>query len=138
MLAAALVAVLILVVTLVISPAEGDWLSGLLPEAASIHADGASADICIGGIACEDGHALAFLALGVFASVHVASSPLPSRRLRPLVSLVVALVAFAALDEWAQGWAGRDPSMSDWIADVIGVFLGVLLGSQLTRVLLRR
>jgi len=137
-LAAASVAVVILVLTLLVSPAEGDTLSRLLPAGLSLAGDDANSDVCVGGLACEDGHALAFLALGLFAAVHVSASWPPSERLRPLARLLVVLVAFAALDEFAQRWAGRDAALADWLADIAGVFLGVILGSQLTRILLRR
>lgn len=138
MLAAAAVAAVILVLTLVVSPSEGDTLSRLLPAGFTIPGADATSDACLGGVRCQDGHALAFFALALFAAVHVAASWPPAERLRPLTRLLAALVAFALLDELAQQWAGRDPSLADWLADVSGILLGVLLGSQLTRALLRR
>lgn len=140
MFAAALVAVLIVVLTLVVSPAQGDALDRALPSGSGSAPVTAATptDVCVGGIPCEDGHAFAFLALGCFAAVYVSVSRPPAERVRALATLAAALVAFAAVDEWAQGWAGRDPSFADWTADLVGIALGVVLGSQGTRVLLRR
>jgi VanZ family protein len=46
-------------------------------------------------------------------------------------SLVIAALAallFAVLDEWHQQWIPRRaPSLSDWLADVSGVLLGLAL-----------
>jgi VanZ family protein len=41
--------------------------------------------------------------------------------------IAVALgIAFAAADEWHQTWiAGRDPSAGDWLADCIGLAVGM-------------
>lgn len=131
------VATVIVVLTLVVSPAEGGSLSQLLPAALSFAGSVSASDSCVGGIPCQDGHALAFLVLALFASVHVAVTWAPRERFRRLVSLLVLLVAFAAGDEFAQGWAGRDPSFADWFADSIGIMVGVIVGPQLTRVLVR-
>ncbi|MFN8583911.1 MAG: VanZ family protein [Dehalococcoidia bacterium] len=136
MLAALAVAGVIVVLTLVVSPAEGDPMSRLIP-AIFTASRSAGADTCVGGIPCQDGHALAFLALALFASVHVAAAWSPRRQLTRLVGLFVLLVAFAAIDEFAQGWTGRDPSFADWLADTAGILLGVLVGAQLTRFLVR-
>ena len=43
--------------------------------------------------------------------------------------LVVVLLVFAAADEYHQGWIpGRDPDRHDYLADVIGIFIGFLVG----------
>ncbi|HUU44736.1 MAG TPA: VanZ family protein [Acidobacteriota bacterium] len=43
--------------------------------------------------------------------------------------LVVALLVFAAVDEYHQGWIpGRDPDPQDFLADAIGVALGFGIG----------
>jgi VanZ family protein len=41
-----------------------------------------------------------------------------------LVSWGVIYAAFAAWDEWSQGWIGRIPSLGDWVADVAGIAVG--------------
>jgi len=45
-----------------------------------------------------------------------------------LTLVVVAIVAFAAVDEWLQHFApGRVPSLADFVRDVLGVGIGVAL-----------
>ncbi|MFO7589210.1 MAG: VanZ family protein [Gemmatimonadota bacterium] len=47
--------------------------------------------------------------------------------------LVPALAIFAGLDELHQAWIpGRDPSLSDWAADVAGIAVGIGVGSRRT------
>jgi VanZ family protein len=46
----------------------------------------------------------------------------------PVWVAIIALVAgawFGALDEWQQGFFGRTPDLRDWVADVLGVVLGI-------------
>lgn len=44
---------------------------------------------------------------------------------RNVLVAVAAAMLFAALDEWHQGWLPRrEPEMMDWVADVVGLFLG--------------
>jgi len=138
MLAAVTIAAVIVVLTLVVSPGQGDTLSRLLPSGFTLTGTENASDVCLGGVPCQDGHALAFVALSLFATVHVAASSQPRQRLRPMTRLLVALVAFATFDEFAQRWAGRDPSLADWLADLGGIMLGMLLGVRLARALLRR
>lgn len=138
LLAAVAVAAVIVALTLVVSPGEGDTLSRLLPSGFTLTGTERASDVCLGGVPCQDGHALAFLALSLFAAVHVATSPAPAERLRPMARLLVVLVAFATFDEAAQRWAGRDPSFADWLADLGGILLGMVLGVRLARALLRR
>ena len=53
----------------------------------------------------------------------------------PVWVLVVLGVVYGASDEWHQSFvAGRDPSLGDWTADIVGV----LLGYWVTSVILRR
>ncbi len=132
------IAAAIVLLTLVVSPAEGDSLSRLFPGVLPFLGDGTTADACVGGIQCQDGHALAFLVLALSATIHATATRRHAARLWSIAGVFGLLLAFAAADEVAQGWAGRDPSMSDWAADAVGVALGIVLGSQLTRVLSRR
>ena len=45
---------------------------------------------------------------------------------RTIVLTLVAVAAFAALDEWHQGLVpGRYPDVADWVADIAGATLGV-------------
>lgn len=131
------VAVVIVVLTLVVSPAQGDGLARLLPTVFTHGGGEAGHDACVGGIPCQDGHAIAFLVLAFFAAVHVSASWPAGHRLLPLVRLVTLLIAFATADEVAQRWAGRSPSVDDWLADLGGIVLGVVLASQITPLLLR-
>ena len=43
-------------------------------------------------------------------------------RWAPLVALVLASL-YGALDEWHQGFSGRDPDFGDWLADTVGAAL---------------
>jgi hypothetical protein len=40
--------------------------------------------------------------------------------------LAVALVCYAAASEVVQGLIGRDAAVGDWVADVVGLLLGLL------------
>jgi VanZ family protein len=52
--------------------------------------------------------------------------------------LVLAIWIFAAADEIAQGWIeGRSASLGDWIADMVGVLIGLMLAPLVLRPLLR-
>jgi len=42
------------------------------------------------------------------------------------VVLVPTLVLYGAASEVVQGWIGRDAAVGDWLADVVGVLLGLL------------
>lgn len=49
----------------------------------------------------------------------------------PVVVLLLMGVGYGALDEWHQSFVpGRDVSVGDWVADSIGVMLGLLLFSS--------
>ncbi|TFV82710.1 VanZ family protein [Blastococcus sp. CT_GayMR16] len=43
------------------------------------------------------------------------------------VVLVPVLVLYAAVSEVLQGMIGRDATVGDWIADVVGVLIGILV-----------
>ncbi|MEZ4552926.1 MAG: VanZ family protein [Dehalococcoidia bacterium] len=137
MFAALVVAVVIIVLTLLVSPAQDDALARFLPTIVTRTGGEAGHDACIGGIPCQDGHAIAFLVLAFLAAVHVSASWPPGRRVLPLLRLTALLIAFAAADEVAQRWAGRSPSLNDWLADLGGILVGVVLASQVTPALLR-
>lgn len=46
---------------------------------------------------------------------------------RHLIWLWIAIVLFAAFDEWTQTHVGRDASAWDWMADASGAMLGLML-----------
>jgi hypothetical protein len=133
----AMLIALIVVLTLVVSPADGDSLSRMLPGTVPLIGGEAGYDTCLGGIDCEDGHALAFAALGVSLSAQVMAGRRGVRALAAAVRTLLLLAVFAMLDELAQDWMGRDASIADWLADVAGAFLGVVIGSELARFLVQ-
>lgn len=47
--------------------------------------------------------------------------------LREFTVLVVLLSAYGAADEWTQTPVGRDASVGDWIANLVGIVVGLLL-----------
>jgi hypothetical protein len=49
------------------------------------------------------------------------------------VVLVPGLVLYAAASEVVQGMIGRDAAVGDWVADVVGVLLGLLVWQALAR-----
>ena len=55
---------------------------------------------------------------------------LRSRRPLTLTGALVAIAAFAAVDEWHQQFFARDPAALDWIADVIGATAGLLAAAR--------
>ena len=129
---------LIVVLTLFMSPAQGDPLSRIFPGTIPfIGSESDSYDTCLGGINCQDGHALAFMALGGSFAVLVLAGRRGLSALLGAVCVLVLLGAFAAFDETAQGWAGRDPSFDDWLADMSGALLGVVIGFEVARFLVQ-
>jgi VanZ family protein len=48
-------------------------------------------------------------------------------------AIAVFVATFAALDELTQPWTGRDRDLMDWIADVIGMTLGLVLFAVVQR-----
>ena len=49
------------------------------------------------------------------------------------VVLAPVLILYAAVTEVLQGMIGRDAAVGDWVADVIGLLLGLLAWQALTR-----
>jgi hypothetical protein len=49
------------------------------------------------------------------------------------VVLAPGLILYAAVSEVLQGMVGRDAAVGDWVADVIGVLLGLLAWQALAR-----
>ena len=58
------------------------------------------------------------------------SRALRTRRPAALAWTLAAIIAFAAFDEWHQQFFARDPSLLDWVADVIGASTGVMTASR--------
>ena len=84
-------------------------------------------------------HAALFGLLGVSLALWFASSS-PGHRspIRTLAMLVLVVWIFAAAAEFAQSRIdGRNASMVDWIADMVGVLAGLLLAPKLLRPLFR-
>jgi hypothetical protein len=54
------------------------------------------------------------------------------------VVLGPALVLYGAASEVVQGWIGRDAAVGDWLADVVGVLLGLLAWEWFARRAARR
>lgn len=127
----------IVVLTLFVSPGQGDVLGRLFPFTVPLIGSESRYDTCLGGIDCQDGHALAFMALGASLAVLVLAGRRGLRRFAGGAVVLLILVGFAALDELAQGWMGRQPSFDDWLADVSGAVLGLVLGSELARFLVQ-
>jgi hypothetical protein len=124
-------------IALIVSPADGDSLSRMLPGSVPLIGGEAGYDTCLGGIDCEDGHALAFAALGVSISTQMIAGRRGARALAAAARALLLLAAFAMASELAQGWSGRDASVEDWLADMAGAFLGVVVGSELARFLVQ-
>jgi len=85
-----------------------------------------------------------FAHAGVYAVLALLVALALSRR-RPRVTLALALVAlilaaaYGVSDEVHQGFVpGRDPSIADWSADVVGSTLGVAAATLLRNVRLAR
>ena len=45
----------------------------------------------------------------------------------PAAALAAGLMAYAALDEYLQGFVGRTPDLYDWVGDSLGVAAAILL-----------
>jgi hypothetical protein len=95
--------------------------------------------VCTFGVPCWLGHFVTFAALGVALAGWYATSAAAARSpQRVLVMIVLALWLFAALDELAQDQFGRDAELADWALDMAGALLGLLGGSILLRLIMRR
>lgn len=54
---------------------------------------------------------------------------------RVFLRLLIGLSAFGAIDEWHQAFIpGRSTSIHDWIADTLGVLVGLLLVRHYSRI----
>ncbi len=69
-------------------------------------------------------HLTLYAVFGVTLAYGRARSPSPPAHW----IVLLAGVAYAATDEWHQAFVpGRDPSLADWAADIIGIHLGYAL-----------
>ncbi len=59
---------------------------------------------------------------------------LRTRRFLSLAAALLAITVFGAVDEWHQQFFSRDPSMVDWIADIIGASIGIAAASRVLAV----
>ena len=98
----------------------GLWAAGILilttvPIPAAVETGGLPLDKVI--------HAAMYSGLGwtVARALHLTSRSTGGA----LALAVVAAAAFAAVDEWHQGWVGREPALGDWVADAVGLVLGL-------------
>jgi hypothetical protein len=132
-----LVAVIVML-TLVLSPGEGGSLSHLVPATVPVVGDRTGFDACVGGIPCRDGHALAFVALGMSLTVQLIVGHRGRRVLLGMAVVVAAVVLLATASELGQGLTGRDAALDDWVADVGGGLLGMLLGLAISGLLALR
>jgi hypothetical protein len=74
-------------------------------------------------------HCLMYLVLG-----WLASRALENASISRVVWMAVAILCFAALDEWHQFFIpGRDADVLDWVADSLGASMGILLGARALR-----
>lgn len=100
-------------------------------------AEGVGGEGCALGLPCVLGHAVVFSPLGVsLAGVFVTSGFARRSPRRALSMLFLALWIFAALTELAQAEVGRDPSLGDWVADMIGAIVGLVAGGFALRMAL--
>ena len=98
---------------------------------------GTSEQGCALGLPCVLGHVGMFTALGASLGVWFAASDAARRSpRRTLLAILFAVWLFAALDEMAQEYVGRDASAADWAADMAGTFLGLLGSGVLLRFVL--
>lgn len=80
-------------------------------------------------------HFGAYAVLGVL----VARALLPNRQLAALAVAFVGIAGFAALDELHQRWIpGRDADVADWIADLSGALVGLVVAPTILRLTLAR
>ena len=92
------------------------------------------------GLPAEAWHMILFAALG--ASLALAYATSAAARRSPRRMLLMALLAIwllASITELLQDPVpGREPQLSDWVADVVGGVLGFLLAGPVIRVMLGR
>ena len=71
-------------------------------------------------------HLLAYCGLSFLAAV-VWRSRFGKFKLLAGIGLLVGLSAFAAIDEYTQSYVGRSCDFGDWVFDVIGVAIGLVV-----------
>jgi VanZ family protein len=82
-------------------------------------------------------HLVAFAALGAIVCAAASTFATPSWRM--YVGVIALIALYAAIDEWTQGLVERRMSdLLDWIADVVGAVLGVILFAAARKWWLRR
>ncbi len=118
----------------------GVLIAGALILAATLLPTGGALSGCPLGMPCAVWHALLFALLGVPVALRYATSRAATRSpVRVLGMVLLAIWIFAAVTELAQGpIAGREPSLGDWIADMVGALIGLAVGSLLLRLALGR
>lgn len=133
-----LLVLFIVVFTLVLSPGEGGSVSRLIPATVPIVGDRTAYDACVGGIPCRDGHAIAFVALGLSLAIQLVAG---HRGRRALIGAAIAIgvtIFLATASETLQGVTGRDAEFGDWMADILGGLLGTALGVGIAGLVRRR
>jgi len=80
-------------------------------------------------------HVAGYALLALLAAVTLRAARWPPA----LVNAVVLLgsAAYGAVDEWTQAYAGRQPDFYDWVADVTGAVLGLVIFASAHRWLRR-
>jgi len=96
---------------------------------------GVSASGCALGLPCVVGHLGLFGLLGAaLAGRYATSAAAAESPRRVLMMTVLAVWIFAAADELAQNIVeGREASLVDWLADMVGALGGMLAGSVVLR-----
>jgi VanZ family protein len=92
------------------------------------------------GLPAEAWHAILFAALGASLALAYATSAAARRSPRRLLLMaLLAIWLLASATELLQDSVpGRQPQLSDWVADVVGGVMGFLLAGPAIRVILRR
>jgi VanZ family protein len=55
---------------------------------------------------------------------------LRTRRPLSLLGALLGIAVFAAFDEWHQQLLARDPTVGDWIADILGASVGIAAAAR--------
>lgn len=77
-------------------------------------------------------HAVAYAVLAALVALAWYATGRPIRWTYLLAAGLV-IVLYGALDEWTQIPVGRDGSVGDWVADVVGTAIGLALAALLLR-----
>lgn len=70
-------------------------------------------------------HIIGYLGLGLILSATLTAFEVP--RLRRIVTAVVILAIYAAVDEATQPFFNRHASLQDWLADMLGSAVAITL-----------